>query len=114
MSMRVETFTLTWEHVRLLQRANISWQDCETGAPEIDPKRPYGNSFVAGDIAEILGIKWDDDEMPGELRDRLMGIHRETETALQVILASKSFELGRYELENRHHRASWRRVVAAR
>lgn len=50
------TFTVTDDHLKLLRRASVGWSDCEFGAPEIDPKRPYGNSNVLGDIAEILGL----------------------------------------------------------
>lgn len=32
------------------------WDKCETGAPAVDPKRPYGNSDVDCDVLEILGI----------------------------------------------------------
>jgi hypothetical protein len=51
----VTEFTVTEDHLKLLRRAYIGWDDCEFGAPGIDPKRPYGNSDVIGDIAEILG-----------------------------------------------------------
>jgi hypothetical protein len=34
----------------------ITWDDCEFGAPACDCKRPYGNSDVYGDMAEILGL----------------------------------------------------------
>lgn len=94
-----KTFTLTKEHVKLLRAAYVGWEDCEFGAPAIDCKRPYGNSSVAEDIAEILG--WtvdydDDDEMPDEVHGRATKVHQETETALQVVLSTGSFEPGTY------------------
>lgn len=90
-------FTLTAEHVALLRRMCVGWQDCETGAPEIDPKRPYGNSSVALDVAEILGWEVDEDEgLDDEQRHRAMALHRETEVALQVVLQTGSFEPGDY------------------
>jgi hypothetical protein len=46
--MKTQTFKLTDEHLKLLRRFNVGWQDSESGAPEIDPKRPYGNSAVPG------------------------------------------------------------------
>jgi len=48
---------ITKEHLILLKNMNVGWQECEQGAPEIDPKRPYGNSDVEGDICELLGIQ---------------------------------------------------------
>lgn len=94
------TFVLTEQHLLLLSRAYVTWQDCETGAPEINPKRPYGNSDVAGDVAEILGWEVpdeDDQDALDALEDRAMNIHRETQTALQVVLTARSFEPGLYE-----------------
>ena len=60
-------FTVTDEHLRLLRRAHVTWVDAEFGAPEIDGKRPYGNSDVYSDIAEILGIP-EDEWFDGEFR----------------------------------------------
>jgi hypothetical protein len=88
-------FVLTPDHVKLLRAMYVGWQDCETGAPEIDPKRPYGNSYVAGDVAEILGWTVDgDDGLTDDQRDKAMEIHFETAMALQVILQTGSFEPG--------------------
>jgi hypothetical protein len=59
----VREFTVTDEHLRLLRRAHVFWDEAEFGAPSIDPKRPYGNSDVRGDMAEILDVpetEWTD------------------------------------------------------
>jgi len=85
-------FTLTEDHIKLLRRAYVEWQDCETGAPAIDPKQPYGNSCVTDDVAEILGIdvrRCPHCEEALDERDdeRLDQLHRETQQALAVILA---------------------------
>lgn len=104
--MTTEKFTLTHEHIALLcsHQTYVRWQDCETGAPEIDPKRPYGNSDVAGDVIEILG--WPtpplvDDCREGPaweaLEERALKVHGETAHALAVILSAKTFEPGVYE-----------------
>lgn len=113
----VKRFTLTAEHVSLLRRAYVGWQHTETGAPEIDPKRPYGNSYVAGDVIEILG--WPepplvDDEREGPeweaIEDRALTLHRETAVALQIVLSLGSFEPGEYERTEQFNRRAWRRV----
>jgi hypothetical protein len=94
------TFELTAQHITLLRAMYVGWQDCETGAPEIDPKRPYGNSAVAEDVAELLNIPFvanDDEEVSEELIERLLTIHRSTEIALQVVLTTGSFMPGTYE-----------------
>lgn len=93
-------FELTQEHVKLLRRANVMWYDCETGAPGLDCKRPYGNSDVEGDVCNILGwSKEDGDGYSQEQRDKASLIHKETETALSVVLTTSSFEPGVYVAE---------------
>ncbi|GEM_PF-2766615 len=106
------TFNLTEEHIKLARRMNVYWDDAMyLGAPAIDMKRPYGNSDVLEDILEIL------DEKPVEDVDERIytkkqykkaeALHREMETALQVILAAGSFEPGVYTAEK--YRNNWRK-----
>src|SRR5205085_3134688 len=70
----------------------VGWNDAETGAPEINPKRPYGNSDVASDVAGMVDTPL---STAGALE-----LHRQTETALQIILETGSFEPGIYRLDN--------------
>lgn len=107
----MKTFDLKPEHVALLRAAYVDWEDAETGAPCIDPKRPYGNSFVAGDVYEIVnGRPWDgDDDMPDDVHEQMMQLHRETQTALQVILSTGSFDPGRYIQRRQYDATSWER-----
>ena len=96
--MMTKRFTLTKDHIKLLRKMCVGWQDCEAGAPEIDPKRPYGNSDVYDDIHEILtGKSFDDDDRKEE--NRYIDLHRETETALQVVLSTGKFKAGTYECD---------------
>lgn len=111
--MASDRFVLTNDHLKLLRAARVQWQDCETGAPEIDPKRPYGNSDVAGDVARILGREVQRcPHCSGSLSERdeeaLMQLHRETERALVIILslAGHSAVPGRYGCVS----GWWRRV----
>ena len=90
-------FTLTEQHIKLLRNANVSWNRAEHGSPQIDPKRPYGNSFSIGDMAEILGVPVNDAGYPSEADcRRLRAIHRETELALEIILVTGQFTPGTY------------------
>lgn len=106
-------FRLTGDHLKLLRQANVGWQQCEAGAPEIDPKRPYGNGQVERDVAAILGWPVPDVYEPGQIveyanfQERCFKIHRETETALQIVLSCGAFETGLYRRTD--HR-SWKRV----
>jgi len=97
-------FEITQQHLKLLQRQNVKFRRSgEYGGTEIDPKRPYGNSYVEGDILEILGIQGDVDEGDGsyscseELEKRLFHLHAETAVALQICMSLLKFETGKYE-----------------
>jgi hypothetical protein len=112
MAVSREVFDLTEDHIKLLRNANIRWDDCETGAPAIDPKRPYGNSDVECDVWEILGRIPEEEEddrlvLSDAQREVAFSLHRETETALQVILNCKTFEPGMYARKNAW--GSWKR-----
>lgn len=106
-------FTVTEEHVALLRHAYVSWEDCEFGAPSIDCKRPYGNSDVLVDIAEVIGIPvpdFDEDEnwsATDEQRMRL--VHAETQVALQIFLVTGRMETGNY-VRDQYGRLTWRKV----
>ena len=88
----------------------VGWNYCETGAPEIDPKRPYGNSWVPGDIHEILCGEYPKDDLEEEVESYYMKLHKETETALQIVLCTKSFQPGKYVKENVYNDKSWKLV----
>ena len=108
-------FTVTDEHLRLLRRAYVSWDETEFGAPEIDCKRPYGNSDVLGDIAEILEIpdsEWADEDMDPlpDYGQRFLRLHVETAVALQIALSTGEFRTGRYTREDGSH--GWKRDEA--
>lgn len=96
------TFNLTEDLITLLRNSCVCDRltDCEYGAAEIDPKRPYGNSYVAGDIAELLGWEFDpDDGLTHEQADAAYEIHSQTPTALQIVLKTSSFTPGEYVRE---------------
>lgn len=101
-------FTVTADHLTLLRAAYLRWDDCEFGAPAIDPKRPYGNSDVIGDIAELLDIELDeDDDFQADHFERL---HRETLTVLQLAIATGELREGTY----RHTVDGWERIEETR
>src|SRR5215510_593730 len=81
----VERFTVTDDHLRLLRRAYVFWDETEFGAPGINAKRPYGNSDVYGDIVEIA-------------------------IALQIGLATGEFRAGQYSRGGGYN--AWKRDAA--
>lgn len=96
-------FTVTIRHLELLRRMWVGWNHVEFGAPEIDPKRPYGNSDVLCDIAEIIFepeiMSWDDEtreQWIGNHEAELTLLHAETALALQICLRQGTFRSGRY------------------
>ena len=99
--MKHEKFAITDQHLKLLNRMWFSWETCEFGAPCVDPKRPYGNSEVFVDIAEIIGLPMPDRENDKEFtlaEIKLMdAIHREMETVLQIGVRVGYFKAGYYE-----------------
>jgi hypothetical protein len=108
-------FTVTDDHLRLLRRASVHWHEAEFGAPSIDPKHPYGNSNVFGDIAEILGIP-EIDRADGDLNLsvedewRFLRLHVETAVALQIALETGEFRPGHYVRGQEWDDRMWRRA----
>ena len=125
--MGTETiFEVKKEHLTLLKHMCVGWQNCEFGAPEIDPKKPYGNSNVLQDMVEIIGIneineqlfafklfenqylitgedKYNlDFEGQDKLKNVLNKLHKETETVLQIILNTGMFKEGKYKLKHEY------------
>lgn len=108
--MRYRTFELREEHLRLLAE---SWWEVDYDGPYWrttgqDPKRPYGNSDVLGDVAEVVyGKDWrgDDDEsyaeeILGETRTEwLVQLCDELPDALGVVTQCRTFEPGLYRRE---------------
>ena len=95
---------------KLLRNMKVSWDDCEFGAPSIDCKRPYGNSDVYKDISKILEIKGiivDGEEVFSQAQIDLMDkLHKETETALQIVLKIGEFRPGEYVADE--YRDDWK------
>lgn len=107
--MSKKQFKLTETHIKLLKNANVSWSDCEFGAPGIDCKRPYGNGDVHRDIANILGFPPSDNEdepYPEPMLDYFDKLHQSLETALQIVLKVGEFKQGIYEADDYHY--NWR------
>lgn len=96
----MKEFELTEQHLVLMKRMWVGWQDCEFGAPEIDPKRPYGNSGVISDIAEILGIPEpdEDEDFSPEVAERMERLHLETRAAIAIMLQCGKVAIGKYEM----------------
>jgi hypothetical protein len=102
----MKIFKFTEDHIKLLKRMYVGWQDDEYGAPEIDPKRPYGNSQVEADMVDILGDEWCAEKDAEYLKE----LHRGTQTALQIVLVTGKMEAGTYVKNDPYDGTSWRPV----
>jgi hypothetical protein len=108
------TFTMLGVHLELLKRVYVDWDRTEFGAPCVDPKRPYGNSDVLDDMAEILGLDvFTDRHGSRHLTENqekfLRELHEQTETALQIVLRMLPgpVEIGRYEADKYEENWKW-------
>jgi hypothetical protein len=100
-------FTVTEDHLKLLRHVDVRYWDPGEGyygAAAISAKRPYGNSYVGRDIAEILDAPDEDwvfedgekTSVTDEADERFQRLHVETMVALQIVLAAGEFRPGRY------------------
>jgi hypothetical protein len=103
--MTFKRFKVTKNHIKLLKRMYVSWDDCEFGAPCIDPKRPYGNSSVTNDIHEILTgesigcTNSKRDELTQKEDENYYKLHQEMQTVLQILLVNLKIKPGIYEAD---------------
>lgn len=101
---RASKFTVTEDHLKLLRHIHgLYWDPGEGyGALSINPKKPYGNSNVPQDVAEIVEApdsdwEWDYDRvLRAEAEDRYLRLHVEAGIALKIALATGEFRPGRY------------------
>lgn len=104
-----QVFEVTEQHLKLLSHMWVDWDDsCYDGAPAVNIKRPYGNSDVLTDVAEILDLcpenpdencydNYEWREMWVEENEKmLLALHKETRLALQCCLRAGKFEAGKF------------------
>lgn len=108
--MAIKQFRVLPEHCILLQNAYVRWNDCETGAPCIDPKRPYGNSDVTSDVARILNPELGEADLSDEQEHYYLNLHQETQQALEIILQSGVMMPGLYQRDTSVYRSKWQWV----
>lgn len=112
MSIQDKHFVVTEGHIKLLPHL---WFDfnayAEFGVPEVDPKRPYGNSDVYEDIAEILGIEPEDGECFTQAQEHyLYQILTEMTNVINITVRNNGVEVGTYTAPA--YSQNWRRIDA--
>jgi len=114
-----KVFELKEEHFKLLGNAYFQWNNCEYGAPEIDPKRPFGNSgrhTILLEMAKLLNLETFkdmncEDNITKEQAKYLEKIWHETPTALRIIHRHRTFTPGTYEATGYNMTGNQFRVV---
>lgn len=109
-------FTVTEDHLKLLKRLQFRYSDyMEFGAPEVDAKRPYGNSDVYSDIGDILEWepadedRWGDKYFSDIQQERMLKLHKSMVTVLEILVSNNGVELGEYEASR--YGSVWRKTV---
>ena len=121
MDKKIEKFTVTEEHLKLLSRLQVEWNYSGTGVPIFNVESPYGNKGIYRDMLRILGWKIevvlnnetydyfsDNDQIPKAIEEKLYNIHKETEKALEICLRTRSFETGTYQSDV--NESNWKRI----
>ena len=107
-------FTITKNHLKLLNRTLITFNPSVNGALSADLKRPYGNSDYLYDVAEIIGMRDPDLDDYQELTEdeeyELLVLHQETSIALQICLIMQEFRVGEFKKKDFFDSLSWYRV----
>ncbi len=97
-------FIVSEQHLKLLKRLNFMYDEsCEFGAPAVDPKRPYGNGDVYGDMRKILGIG-----KQAYPEQELLLLHQQMTTVLRILAQNNGVHIGEYAA-NRYERV-WTQV----
>jgi hypothetical protein len=96
-----------------MRRLYFDWFYCETGAPCVNGKRPYGNSSVLYDIADILGVPLVEVDSEARLPDseipRLWDRHLEMKNFLEILCRFGEIPSGVYKRRATH--CAWEKVV---
>lgn len=112
--MALLKFELKEEHLKLLK--HLRWSIDETNAIycETENETPYGGLSLIEDVGLILYGKPDGDFDPtsafgaqysAEEQTNIMVLYDELNTALEIILYSKTFEIGHYK--TKWHDINW-------
>ncbi|HNB52266.1 MAG TPA: hypothetical protein PK530_10005, partial [Anaerolineales bacterium] len=83
-------FTVTPTHLAMLKRLSFhhDWGDYYLGGAYVSHRRPYGNSDIYGDIAELAGLPqpdWDEGEDWAETQiQQMLGLHYDMTQVLNL------------------------------
>lgn len=84
-------FQVEAAHIALLRNMKFAWDGCESGAPMLDPKRPYGERDVIAQLGKVF---------IGEAEDALALRHIEMSIVLGKALRHGELKPGTYPMRN--------------
>ena len=98
-----KTFTLTKTHINLITQLNINQNQDHfyniPVLPMIDEKRPFGNSYILGDVFEVMGLTPDENEDYTEAqKQEAYQALIELPQAMRIILHYQTFTPGTYDV----------------
>ncbi len=108
-----ETFEVEDYHIELLRESYASWNDMESGAPSIDPKRPYGDKDIIRSVAKIVGRESElFDEMglrtgKNKEYEELYAVHEEMKTVLGILLDNPVEGIQEGVYERKKYSGTW-------
>lgn len=102
-----QQFEIRPNHIKLMER--LYFREGEY-APEIDAKRPYGNSWAPVDVAEILGWEIDEDGLTQKQFADVRKIALSMAIALDILMANvqTGIQPGIYVNHGDQYRADWK------
>ena len=101
-----DEFEITEDHIKVIKGMTFEYlHDHSFGAPGLDQKRPFGNSYVYGDLADLLGMEPEpdgssDEDWSEDQKVYMREVFFETATVLNIIIQTQSFKPGLYIRKN--------------
>ena len=97
---------ITQEHLKLVKMLWFSWDKCEFGSPEVDCKRPFGNSDVFNDIFKILDVKpeqfnsdYGEYEYSEKQKQYVYRLYCQLKDVLEICCRNLEFKCGQFKRE---------------
>ena len=102
-----DRFTMTKQHLALVSAIWVRWDDMGIGAPFVSYRDPYGPGLCASQVLHVVGenvdLQWREAradfhqvEPTARCQKRAQVLHKQVGTALQIVLATQSWEPGIY------------------
>jgi len=105
-------FEMTEEHIALVRKLYVT-DGCFDERTVICGKRPFGNSDIVRDIAEILDIEpkgeGEDNEFTEDQEDYIVDLYKGLYKSLQIVLSTGKFKPGKYTKVDDYSQ-KWKRV----